>query len=84
MRTWASFVSNGLRNPLFFYFRRWKHTDQQGISKLKDLTKSELIEKIITDELAIGSAESRASRMTEAIDHLSIQRDSLLQHFISG
>lgn len=34
--------------------------------------------------MAIGSAASRLSRMDEAIDHLNIQRDNLLQHFISG
>jgi len=43
-----------------------------------------LIQKVIGDELAIGSAKSRLERMNEAIDHLNIQRDSLLTHYISG
>lgn len=54
------FVQNGLKNPLFFYFRKWKYSDEQGLNQLKDLSKNELVDKIITDELAIGSAESRA------------------------
>lgn len=34
--------------------------------------------------MAIGSAKSRLQRMDEAIDHLGIQRDNLVQHFIGG
>jgi len=69
---------NGLHHPLFWAFRKWKYQETVARDKLKDITKSELIEKIIADEMAIGSAQSRVSRMDEAIEHLSIQRDSLL------
>ena len=58
-----------------------EHYDKQ---RLKNVTKKELIDKIIADELAIGSAESRLERMDENIENLSIQRDNLLQHYISG
>ena len=74
----ASLVVNALNHPLFWAFRKWKFSEELGKGKLKDMTKSELIDKIVTDELAIGSAESRIQRMNDAIDHLNIQRDSLL------
>mmetsp|Transcript_48978 Transcript_48978/g.36063 ORF Transcript_48978/g.36063 Transcript_48978/m.36063 type:complete len:86 (+) Transcript_48978:1435-1692(+) len=48
------------------------------------MPKSELIEKIISDELAIGAANSRVERMNDAIENLTLQRDNLLQHYISG
>ena len=63
---------NALNHPLFWTFRKWKHGDSFGKEKLKEVPKSELIEKIITDELAIGSAQSRIARMNDAIDHLNI------------
>jgi hypothetical protein len=68
----AMFVRNALNNPLFWAFRKWKDHDKHAAKKLKHLTKQDLIEKIITDEMAIGSAKSRLSRMDEAIDHLQI------------
>lgn len=45
-----------LNHPLFWSFRKWKHSQTDGRGKLKDMTKTDLIDKIITDELAIGSA----------------------------
>lgn len=32
----------------------------------------------------IGSTEQRIARMDEAIDHLAIQRENLLGHYIRG
>jgi len=40
--------------------------------KLKTVSKKELIDKIIQDELAIGSAKSRLDRMDENIENLNI------------
>lgn len=34
--------------------------------------------------MAIGSAQAKIHRMDEAIDHLNIQRENLLQHYITG
>lgn len=48
------------------------------------LSKAELMEKIITDENLIGSSESLLQRMDEAIEHLAIQRENLLGHYIRG
>lgn len=83
-RRQAGLVVNAINHPLFWAFRKWKYSEEIAKQKLKDLTKQDLIDKIISDEMAIGSAESRLSRMDDAIEHLNIQRDSLLQHFISG
>ena len=74
----AGLVLNALRNPLFWFFRRWKYQEAVAREKLKDMTKTELIDKIIEDEMAIGSAQSKLSRMDDSIDHLNIQRDALL------
>ena len=38
----------------------------------------------MADENLIGSSKSRIQRMDQAIDHLNIQRDNLLEHFIKG
>ena len=65
-------------------FRKWKLGEVNALAKLKNVSKTELINKIIADELAIGSAESKINRMDDAIDNLSIQRDSLLEHYVSG
>lgn len=43
-----------------------------------------MIDKIVADENLIGSSKSRIQRMDQAIDHLNIQRDNLLEHFIKG
>lgn len=40
-------------------------------SKLKGLSKQELIDKIIADENLIGSTESRLARMGNSIDTLA-------------
>lgn len=48
------------------------------------LTKQQLVDKIVADENLIGSTESRLSRMNEAIDQLTIQRQNLLGHYIRG
>ena len=49
-----------------------------------NLTKQQLVDKIIADENLIGSTESRLQRMDEAIDQLAIQRENLLGHYIRG
>lgn len=64
----AAFVVNALRHPLFWSFRKWRNQEEIARNKLKDITKKQLIDKIIQDELAIGSAVSRLGRMDEAID----------------
>ena len=74
-RRQAAFIVNGLNHPLFWAFRKWKWQDEIARQKLKDMSKKELIDKIIADEMAIGSGQSRLARMEEAIDHLNIQRD---------
>jgi len=48
------------------------------------LTKAELMDKIIADENLIGSTESRLQIMDESIEHLDIQRENLLGHYIRG
>jgi len=48
------------------------------------MSKNQLINKIIADENLIGSTEQRIVRMEEAIDHLAIQRETLLGHYIRG
>jgi hypothetical protein len=71
-KEWARFVSNGLNHPLHFAFRQWKYADANTLAKLKTVTKKDMINKIITDELAIGSATSRVERMEDAIDSLNV------------
>ena len=80
----AAFVVNAMNHPMFWAFRKWKYSEEIAREKLKDLTKNELVDKIVADEIAIGSAQSRISRMDDAIEHLQIQRENLVQHFISG
>ena len=58
--------------------------DHDARRKLKGVLKKDLVQKIIRDDMAIGSANSRLVRMDEAIENLNIQRDSLLRHYISG
>jgi hypothetical protein len=84
MKQWSQFTVNAMNHPLHWAFRKWKLQDEISKDKLKDVSKKDLIEKIINDEMAIGSAMSRVERMDEAIENLNIQRDSLLQHYISG
>lgn len=52
--------------------------EEDAKSRLKDVSKKQLIDKIIQDELAIGSAKSRLERMDDSIENLNIQRDNLL------
>ena len=66
------FVRNAMNHPAYWMFRKWKDQDKHASKRLKHLTKQDLIEKIITDEMAIGSAKSRLQRMDEAVDHLQI------------
>lgn len=83
-REWAQYTTNALNHPLHWFFRKWKMQEHYDKQRLKNVTKKELVDKIIADELAIGSAQSRIERMDENIENLSIQRDNLLQHYISG
>ena len=83
-REWAQFTVNALNHPLAWFFRKWKMQEHYDKQRLKSVTKKELVDKIISDELAIGSAQSKLQNMDENIENLSIQRDNLLQHFISG
>jgi hypothetical protein len=60
-----------MNHPLSIYFRKWKYDMPDAESKLKGLSKQELIDKIIADENLIGSTESRLSRMGNSIDTLA-------------
>ena len=71
-------VINGINHPLYWYFRRWKLRDVNAKEAIKDLSKKELIDKIIRDEVIIGASESRMGKLGENIENLQIQRDSLL------
>lgn len=84
MRLWSQQTINALNHPLHWYFRRWKLGEVIAKDKLKDIPKKDLVEKIIQDELAIGAAQSRLERMDEALENLNIQRENLLEHYISG
>lgn len=75
---------NWMNHPLSVYFRKWKYDMPDAESKLKGLSKQELIDKIIADENLIGSTESRLSRMGNSIDTLAFQRDNLFGHFVRG
>ena len=72
MRRQAAFVVNCLNHPLTLAFRRWKLSDAIAREKLKDVSKGDLINKIIADEMAIGSAQSKIDRMDDAIENLNI------------
>jgi hypothetical protein len=72
MRQWAQYTVNALNHPLHWYFRKWKMCEHEAMEKLRDVPKKELIDKIIQDELAIGSAQSRLQRMDENIENLYI------------
>lgn len=80
----ALFVLNNIRHPLAGFFNRWKYDAHDSQKQLMHLSKGELMEKIITDENLIGSSESLLQRMDEAIEHLAIQRENLLGHYIRG
>lgn len=84
MKQWSQYTINAINHPLFWGFRKWKLQEEVAKEKLKNVTKKELIDKIIQDELAIGSAKSRLDQMDENIENLNIQRDNLLHHYISG
>lgn len=61
-----------MNHPLFWAFRKWKMGEEVAKDRLKDIPKKDLINKIINDEMAIGSAQSRLERMDEAIENLNI------------
>jgi len=80
----ARFILNCLNHPLTIYFKKWKFEKADAERVLDKLSKKQLIDKIVADENLIGSSKSRIQRMDQAIDHLNIQRDNLLEHFIKG
>lgn len=80
----ARFILNCLNHPLTIYFKKWKYDRADSEKVLDRLSKKQLIDKIVADENLIGSSKSRIQRMDQAIDHLNIQRDNLLEHFIKG
>ena len=47
-------------------------SEEDARDKLKHVLKKDLINKIIDDELAIGSAQHRIERMDETIENLGI------------
>lgn len=56
MKQWAQFTVNALNHPLFWAFRKWKMQEENAKERLKAVPKKDLIDKIISDEMAIGSA----------------------------
>jgi hypothetical protein len=44
-----------LNHPAAWAFRKWKYQEADAKEKLKQISKNELIDKIIQDEMAIGS-----------------------------
>ena len=72
MRRYAAFSLNCMNHPLAWAFRRWKYQEAVQLDKLKNVHKTDLIEKIVQDEMQIGSCQSRIARMEDAIDHLNI------------
>lgn len=70
MKRNASFVVNALNHPAHWAFRKWKYQEADAKEKLKEVTKTELIDKIIQDEMAIGSSKSKIQRMEDAIENL--------------
>jgi len=48
-----------LNHPLHWFFRRWKLSEEDGRQQLKSVLKRDLIKKILSDEVAIGSAQHR-------------------------
>lgn len=77
-RRWANFTVNAMNHPLFWPFRKWRFQEEDARAKLAHMTKQDLVDKIVADEMAIGSAQSRLSRLDDAIEHMNIQRDNLL------
>lgn len=73
-----------MRHPCARLFYRWKYENVDAQKRLKHLTKQQLIDKIIADENLIGATEARLSRMDDAIDHLAVQRETLLGHYMRG
>lgn len=84
MREAARFVLNSMHHPLHGWFQRWKFDAADAQKHMNHLSKQQLIDKIISDENLIGATEQRITRMDEAIDHLAIQRENLLGHYIRG
>jgi len=80
----ARYILNCLNHPLAIYFKKWKYEKADSEKVLNRLSKKQLVDKIVADENLIGSSKSRIQRMDQAIDHLNIQRDNLLEHFIKG
>jgi hypothetical protein len=48
--SWAKFVTQTMNKPLYWYFKRWKHDHEDKRKPLKEMTKNELIEKILRDQ----------------------------------
>lgn len=80
----AKQVLNWMRHPLAIAFNKWKYDMGDAESKLKGISKQQLIDKIISHENLIGSTQSRLSRMGDTIDMLAFQRDNLFGHFMRG
>ena len=57
---------------MFWSFRKWKMQDEDAKKRLKDVPKKALVDKIIADEMAIGSGKARLERMDEEIENLNI------------
>ena len=77
-------ILNWMNHPLTIYFKKWKYEKSDAKKVLRKLSKRQIIDKIVADENLIGSSKSRIQRMDQAIEHLNIQRDNLLQHFFKG
>lgn len=61
-----------MRHPCAAKFYRWKYENVDAQHKLRELSKQQIIDKIIADENLIGATEARLTRMDDAIDHLAV------------
>lgn len=80
----ARLVLNNIHHPLSGWFFRWKYDCADTQARMQNFSKQQLIDKIIADENLIGATEQRIKRMDDGIDHLAIQRENLLGHYIRG
>ena len=55
MKRYAAFTVNCMNHPLAMAFNRWKYQEAVQVQKLKQVHKSDLIERIVADETQIGS-----------------------------
>jgi hypothetical protein len=55
VREAARFVLNSMHHPLMGWFNRWKFNGADAQKQMSEMSKSQIINKIIADENLIGS-----------------------------